>query len=71
MMRMKGGGIRWSGFLIKTFFFIIIRWRNKVCNFIFFENYTRLFFHIFFFKGPWILQTVVFVSFMFPLMKKM
>jgi hypothetical protein len=41
----------------------------NVCNF--FENYTRLFLHIFFFKGPWILQTVVFVSFMFPLMKKM
>jgi hypothetical protein len=41
----------------------------NVCNFLL--KITQDYFFTFFFKGDWILQTVVFVSFMFPLMKKM
>jgi hypothetical protein len=42
----------------------------NICNFLL-KITQDYFFTFYFFKGPWILQTVVFVSFMFPLMKKM
>jgi hypothetical protein len=50
---------------INFFFFKV-----NVCNFLL--KITQDYFSTFFvLRGPWILQTMVFVSFMFPLMKKM